>query len=68
VLAVLAWAILILGLFAGKMVGVEMFAVFQISFLGLVTIPEINPTLAALKNLIITNGFNKYLAFDLYSA
>lgn len=67
VLPVLAWIFFIIGLFAGKMVAVEMFAVFQIASFGLIVVKDMNPTLNALKNLFISNGFNKFAIIDAYS-
>lgn len=62
VLTASIWLIFMLGLYVGKTIVVEMFAVFQISFIGLLVIEKKNPMLAALNNLLISNGFDKYVA------
>lgn len=47
-----------IGIIAGKMVGIEMMAVVQISFFSLVTLSQLNPCFAALSNLQFVNGYN----------
>ena len=48
----------VLGLISGKMIGVEMMAVVQISFLSLITLSQVNPCFAALSSLKLVNGYN----------
>ncbi len=48
----------VLGLISGKMVGVEMMAVVQISFFALMTLSQLNPCFAALSQLRFVNGYN----------
>ena len=47
-----------------KLVAVEMLAVFQITFLSLVVVKDMSPTVSALTNLYIANGFNKLIEPD----
>lgn len=51
----------LIGIVSAKVVGVEMMAVLQISFFGLVTLSEVNPCFAALSPLVMSNGYNKNL-------
>ena len=48
----------VLGLISGKMIGVEMMAVVQISFISLITLSQVNPCFAALSSLKLVNGYN----------
>jgi hypothetical protein len=48
----------VLGLISGKMIGVEMMAVIQISFFSLVSLSQLNPCFAALSSLKLVNGYN----------
>lgn len=58
VVAGLSLLVFILGIFAGKLVGVEMMAVIQISYLSLLGLPILNPCFSALTNIWFVNGFN----------
>ena len=49
-----------LGMIANKLVGVEMMAVLQISFLSLLTLDELNPSFKALSSSWLVNGFNLF--------
>lgn len=48
----------VIGLISGKMVGVEMMAVVQISFISLLSLSQMNPCFAALSSLKFVNGYN----------
>ena len=50
----------IIGIFADKLVGVEMMAVVQISHLSLITLDNLNPVFKALANIWFVNGFNYF--------
>ena len=54
----LAAAFTALALVSGKMIGVEMMAVVQISFFSLITLSQLNPCFAALASLRLINGYN----------
>ena len=58
VVCILAWLMMLIGLFAGKLVGVEMMAVIQFSFLSLISLKTVNPCVNALSSLRWINGFN----------
>ena len=58
VLAALAWAVFLFGLFTRKMVGVEMMAVLQIAFFSLISLESLNPSFKALSSLQYVNGYN----------
>jgi hypothetical protein len=57
-ISAIAGVFFVLGLISGKMVGVEMMAVVQISFFSLVTLSQLNPCFAALSSLKLVNGYN----------
>lgn len=57
-ISAIAGVFFLLGLISGKMVGVEMMAVVQISFFSLVTLSQLNPCFAALSSLKLVNGYN----------
>lgn len=48
----------ILGLISGKMIGVDLMSVVQVSFFSLMTMVGLNPTFAALRSLQLANGYN----------
>lgn len=54
--ALVVYFIAILGY---KMVGIQMMAVLQISFLSLMLISDVNPCFQALANLWLVNGYNR---------
>lgn len=57
-ISAMAGLFFLVGLISGKMVGVEMMAVVQISFFSLVTLSQLNPCFAALSSLKLVNGYN----------
>ena len=57
-ISVAAAAFTALALVSGKMIGVEMMAVVQISFFSLITLSQLNPCFAALASLRLINGYN----------
>lgn len=57
-ISALAAVFYVLALISGKMIGVEMMAVVQISFFSLVTLSQLNPCFAALSSLKLVNGYN----------
>lgn len=57
-IAAAAALVCVLGLISGKMIGVDMMAVVQISFFSLVTLSQLNPCFAALSSLRLVNGYN----------
>lgn len=59
--ACLALIMMLFSLLGAKVIGVEMMAVLQISFFGLVTASKMNPCIHALKNLSLVNGFNSII-------
>jgi len=56
--AILALLMYFLSIIAGKMVGVEMMAVLQITFFSLLTLSHMNPCFSALSYLWLANGYN----------
>ena len=56
--AALGLVMFFLGMIAGKMIGVEMMAVLQVSFIGLISLTDMNPCFSALFSLYLVNGFN----------
>jgi hypothetical protein len=56
-LALLGFVLSILG---PKLIGTEMIMVFQLTFLSLMDISDMNPTFEALKNLKITMGYSLF--------
>ena len=56
----LSWLVFLLGVFSRKLVGIEMMAVVQISFVYLLSLSEMNPCFKALSNLKFVNGFNYF--------
>ncbi len=58
IISAISLTFFILGLISGKMIGVEMMAVIQISFFGLMSLTEMNPCFAALSSLKFVNGYN----------
>ena len=50
----------ILGIFAGRLVGVEMMAVIQISYLSVLMLSSVNPCFKALSKIWFVNGINYY--------
>ena len=54
----LGMAMFCVGLIAGKMIGVEMMAVIQVSFVSLISLEEMNPCFQALSSLFFVNGYN----------
>jgi hypothetical protein len=59
VLVALSFALLALGLIAGKMIGVEMMAVLQIAYFALMPLSDLNPCFSALTSLRYVNGYNQ---------
>jgi hypothetical protein len=57
VMAVLGFS---LSIFGPKLIGTEMIMVFQFTFLTLMDIGDLNPTLNALKSLKITMGYSLF--------
>lgn len=50
----------ILGMFARKLIGLELMGVIQISYLSLVRLPILNPCFKMLSAMWFVNGFNYY--------
>lgn len=48
------------GMITSKIVGVEMMAVLQVSYLAIITIPAMNPCMNALTNISFVNGYNYF--------
>lgn len=48
----------LLGIIAGKIIGIEMMAVIQLSYLSLLSLRSLNPSLNMLSQLFFVNGFN----------
>jgi hypothetical protein len=62
-----ALGLFVLGVISGKMVGVEMMAVIQISFLSLMTLESLNPCFAAISSLKFVNQMAKFTSMkDLF--
>lgn len=61
----LAWLFFLIGMISGKMIGVEMMAVLQASFVSLVSLQELNPCFKALSSLQLVNGYNSVSAQDI---
>lgn len=47
-------------MFAGKLIGLEMMAVMQMSYMSLMTLSSMNPCFKALSKLEFVNGFNYF--------
>lgn len=47
-----------LGIAAGKIIGIEMMAVIQISYLSLLSLNSLNPSLNLISELFFVNGYN----------
>ena len=60
-LGALAWILLVVGLFGAKLIGIELMAVFQISFFSLLTFSKVNPCVYTMRSLYLANGFNGFL-------
>lgn len=58
--AALALIVFGVGMFAGKLIGVEMMAVIQVSFLSLLNVSEMNPCFKALSGALFVNGLNLF--------
>lgn len=54
----LSLAVFMASIISGKMVGVEMMAVLQVTFFSLITLSQMNPCYAALSSLWLVNGYN----------
>ena len=54
----LAWLMMILGLYSGKVIGVEMMGVVQLSYFSLLSLTDMNPCISALSSLKWINGYN----------
>lgn len=50
--------VFVAGIFCGKLVGVEMMAVVQISYLSLLSLDQLNPSFRALSKIQFVNGYN----------
>lgn len=57
-IGLLALFMMLASIACGKMVGIEMMAVFQITFFSLMTLSQMNPCFAALSYLWLVNGYN----------
>lgn len=55
--SLLALAMFLFGAFAGKLIGIELIAVFQISFLSLTTLENLSPSFESLSMLAYSCGF-----------
>ena len=51
-------AMFLVGMISAKMIGTEMMAVLQVSFISLITLQEMNPCFQALSSLYLVNGYN----------
>ena len=60
IIAGLSLFFFLLGIFARKLVSIEMVAVVQISYLSLLTLPSLNPSFKALTNMWFVNGFSYF--------
>jgi hypothetical protein len=60
VIAACSLFLFFVGIFARKVVGVELMAVVQISFLSLSALPSLNPNFESLTNIWFVNGFNYF--------
>lgn len=47
-------------LFSGKLIGIELMSVIQVSYAALVVLEEVNPCFRALSKLELVNGFNYF--------
>ena len=55
--------VFIIGIFGGKLIGIEMMAVIQLSYLSLISMESLNPGFNAISRLWYVNGYNE-LRFD----
>jgi len=55
---ILSLLLFFLSMISGKMIGVEMMAVLQITFFSLITLTEMNPCFSSLSYLWLVNGYN----------
>jgi len=58
ILTCLALLLFLLGYFSGKLVGLELITIFQLTFLSLLTIDNLSPTLNSLSFLSYSCGYN----------
>lgn len=49
-----------ISLFAGKLIGIELMSVVQVSYAALIVLEEVNPCFKALSALELVNGFNYF--------
>lgn len=52
--------VFLLGIFAGKVIGIEMMAVIQIAYFSLLSLSSLNPCFRALSDMWFVNGFNYF--------
>lgn len=60
VVAALSLLLFLLGIFARKLIGLEMVAVVQISYLSLLALSSMSPCFRALSNIWFVNGFSYF--------
>jgi hypothetical protein len=56
----LSLLVFLLGIFAGKVIGIEMMAVIQIAYFSLLSLSSLNPCFRALSDMWFVNGFNYF--------
>ncbi len=60
--SILAWLILFVGCYNGKIIGIETLGVVQLTFLAMLSFPyALNPCLKSLSGLSFSNGINIFL-------
>jgi hypothetical protein len=59
-----ALLIALVGLLGAKLIGLEMLSVFQISFLAMLSLDEMNPVMDALSGLQYSLGYNKLESYN----
>lgn len=60
IIAGLSLLLFVVGIFARKIIGVEMMGVIQISYLSLLCLDSMNPCFKMLANIWFVNGFNYF--------
>jgi hypothetical protein len=64
ILSLLAFCVFVAGYLGGKLIGLEMMAVFQLAFISLISLNSMNPVLGALSKLSFSFGYNKIVPFN----
>jgi len=64
ILSAIALMISLIGLIGAKLIGLEMVAVFQIAFLSMLSLDDMNPIMDGLSGLQYSVGYNKLGSYN----